>query len=225
MFKCKFCNKKYNDHNSFANHEYRCPKNLNRKYKNGMKGKKGCNASIKAKMNNTICIVTEETREKMRQSRIGTKLSTKTKEKISLKLKNKKSNFKGKKHRQESMIKSSISHINNPNKKFNNTSIEQKIAKKLKQLNIEYKQNIGLENIANVDFYLPKYNIVIFCDGCYYHNCSIHFPEKYKERRIRDKEQTEKLNLLNYIIYRFWEHEINESPENCIKKIGLLDQQ
>jgi hypothetical protein len=40
MFICKYCDKEFSKR-SHKNHELRCPKNVNRKYKNGMTGKKG----------------------------------------------------------------------------------------------------------------------------------------------------------------------------------------
>lgn len=46
---CTYCNKQCKNQNSFKNHERTCPENPNRKYKNGMTGKKGSNQYIKAK--------------------------------------------------------------------------------------------------------------------------------------------------------------------------------
>lgn len=48
MYKCVYCGKECNKR-SHKNHELRCPKNLNRVYKNGMLGKKGSNQYIKSK--------------------------------------------------------------------------------------------------------------------------------------------------------------------------------
>lgn len=109
--------------------------------------------------------------------------------------------------------------IEHPNKKFSNTLIERKITEELTKRNIYYQQNIGLCKIANVDFYLPEYNTVIECDGCYYHNCLIHYPEYHKEVRIRDCQKTKLFLSRGFNIYRFWGHEINESVEKCINKI------
>jgi len=50
MLTCKFCNKECIKR-SHKNHEFRCPLNINRVYKNGMLGKKGSNQYIKAKEN------------------------------------------------------------------------------------------------------------------------------------------------------------------------------
>lgn len=48
MSNCQFCNKETNTR-SHKNHELRCPNNPNRKYKNGMLGKRGRNQYTKAK--------------------------------------------------------------------------------------------------------------------------------------------------------------------------------
>lgn len=49
MLICQYCNKECKNKNSHTNHERTCPKNPDRKYKNGMTGKKGSNQFIKAK--------------------------------------------------------------------------------------------------------------------------------------------------------------------------------
>lgn len=49
LFICHFCGSKRNNSNSLKNHERCCPCNPDRKYKNGMTGKKGSNQFLKAK--------------------------------------------------------------------------------------------------------------------------------------------------------------------------------
>ena len=84
--------------------------------------------------------------------------------------------------------------INNSNRKFSDTSIELKVEEELKKRLIEYKKNIVIENIARVDFYLPDSNVIIFCDGCYWHNCKEHHPNSNPKRKEIDKRQTKELN-------------------------------
>lgn len=114
--------------------------------------------------------------------------------------------------------------INNPIKKFSNTSIEIKIKEELEKRgfikNKDFFQNKGMFNIANVDFYLPKYNTVIECDGCYWHGCkTCGFVKHHKFRRVNDIRNTLLLREMNIETYRFWEHEINSSASECINKI------
>ena len=111
--------------------------------------------------------------------------------------------------------------INNPNRIFKNTSIELKVEKELKNRKINYQKQVGLCNIAIVDFYLPEHNIVIEADGCYWHGCPIHFPNNLKGKE-KDKLKTETLIANGYQVYRFWECEINASPKMCIDRLNLL---
>ena len=50
-----------------------------------------------------------------------------------------------------------LGNLNNPQKKYCNTSIEKKIKAELIKRQLLFKQNINIENIANVDFFLPEY--------------------------------------------------------------------
>jgi very-short-patch-repair endonuclease len=122
----------------------------------------------------------------------------------------------------EQRIKIRESVIKNPSKKFKDTSIEIKIENELQLRNISYKKQVPLCKIARVDFFLPNYNIVIQCDGCHWHNCPIHLnPVPLKGKNERDKYQDSVLISNGYKVYRFWEHEINESVEKCINSLGL----
>lgn len=114
--------------------------------------------------------------------------------------------------------------LNNPNRKFKDTSIELKIEEELKIRSIHYEKQVPLCKIAIVDFYLPKQRIVIQCDGCYWHGCPIHQRSTIKnieERRERDKNKDSILTFNGFNVYRFWEHEINQSVEDCINKLIL----
>ncbi len=101
--------------------------------------------------------------------------------------------------------------INNPNRVFRDTKIELKIEKELQKRNINYQKQVPLCRIAIVDFYLPEYRIVIQCDGDYWHN--------KLEQKERDERQDKVLIFNGFNVYRFWEHEINKSAEECINKI------
>ena len=101
--------------------------------------------------------------------------------------------------------------INNPNRKFKETSIELKIEIELLRRGINYQKQVPLCKIAIVDFYLPEYRIVIQCDGDYWHN--------RPGAKERDERQDKVLTFNGFNVYRFWQHEINESPEKCINKL------
>lgn len=101
--------------------------------------------------------------------------------------------------------------ISHPTCSNKDTGIELKIEAELQRRNINYQKQVPLCKIARVDFYLPEYRIVIQCDGDYWHN-KPGIPE-------RDERQDKVLTFNGFNIFRFWEHEINESPKKCIDKI------
>lgn len=156
----------------------------------------------------------------MSKAKKGTTLSKETRNKMSVSISGKNHYNYGKHMSAETKLKQSLSKINNLPKKFKDTSIEIKIKEELIKRNIEFKQNYPLENIANVDFYLPIYKTVIECDGCFWHGCPEHNPE-WDKRIEKDKTKTEKLVQSGYTVYRFWEHEINKSPKECIDRLIL----
>lgn len=113
-------------------------------------------------------------------------------------------------------------HLSGGNKKFKNTGIELKIENELKIRCIKYEKQVPLCRIAVVDFYLPDYNIVIECDGCFWHGCQIHYPTRKQEVRGKDQYKTDVLLKNGFAVYRFWEHDINQSPSNCVDSIILI---
>lgn len=156
----------------------------------------------------------EERRKNISDALKGREISLKWKEKLS-------NSHLGHKQPNEVREKIRTFQINNPNKKFKNTSIELKIENELKERGIVYIPQVSLCNIAIVDFLLPDLNTVIQCDGCYWHGCPLHFPNNNK-RKERDNFQDKILSLSGYKVYRFWGHEINKSVKECIDKINLF---
>jgi very-short-patch-repair endonuclease len=102
--------------------------------------------------------------------------------------------------------------------KFKNriTSIELKIERELRKRNIYYKKQLPLLNRTVVDFYLPKYKVVIYCDGSFWHN------SKWAEKqgvREKDRKQSKILIANGYKVFRFPEIKINKSPKKCVDKV------
>ena len=160
----------------------------------------------------------KETIEKMRIVASKRVISQKTREKMretAIKNGRKPPCMKGIKRSPETRNKIRIWHLNHPNKKFKDTSIELKMRNALLNLGlkeeVDFFRNINVENVANVDFYFPSLKLIIQCDGNYWHNLP--------KRRERDFRQDSILNKRGYEIYRFWENEINRSVYDCIKTI------
>lgn len=83
------------------------------------------------------------------------------------------------------------------------TSIEKKVKKTLNKLNINYKQEYGIDNWS-LDFALLNYKIAIEADGSYWHSD--------REIKERDKKRdNELLNKYNWKTIRLKEKTINKS--------------
>ncbi len=133
---------------------------------------------------------------------------------VSEALEGKPSAFKGKHHTLETkkkLRKATIRQLASGKMKRKDSSVELKMEGELKKNNINYQKHASLCNITVADFYLPKYKIVIYVDGDYWHNLS--------NVKNRDKNQTKILEENGYKVFRFWEHEINKSTKECINKI------
>ena len=99
------------------------------------------------------------------------------------------------------------------------TTIEVKIQNFLKQLNIEYftHQYMNIEHSYQCDILIPSLNLVIECDGDYWH--------KYPIGREIDKIRTSELIEKGFKVLRLWENEIRAMNLNnfvlCLKGVEL----
>jgi len=139
--------------------------------------------------------VSDEIRKKMSEARKGKPRSDEIKRKISETLKR----------------KIASGELSLP-KKWKDTSIELIIEEKLRGQDINYVKQKYIKNVGLVDFFLPDSNLIIECDGDYWHNVS----GAQQKDTNRDFAST---FCHQYKTIRFWEHEINKSPEKCLKKI------
>jgi len=91
---------------------------------------------------------------------------------------------------------------------FKDTKIEKKIQKFLKKLGIEFftHQYMKIEHGYQCDILIPSMNLVIECDGCYWHK----YPIGLEKDHIRTKELIEK----GFKVLRLWEFEINKISIN-----------
>lgn len=97
---------------------------------------------------------------------------------------------------------------------LSSSSIEIKIENVLKDLNIEYvkqKRLVTAKRAFYLDFWIPKYELVIECNGEYWHR----LPDKI----IRDKILENSCIKHNKNILWLWENEINNDIDSCKNKI------
>jgi DNA mismatch endonuclease (patch repair protein) len=91
------------------------------------------------------------------------------------------------------------------------TSIEVAIAEAMRRRGWRFEEQKTIKGISIVDFYVPSLNAIIFCDGDYWHSLLWRIP--------KDKRVTQELIDLGYRVYRFWEKDIRQSPDECLNQI------
>jgi len=92
------------------------------------------------------------------------------------------------------------------------TKIELKIQNFLRELNIEFytHQYMHIEHGYQCDIFIPSMNMVIECDGVYWHS----YPTGKDIDRIRTEELLEK----GFKVLRLWEFEINDMTIDKFKE-------
>ena len=109
------------------------------------------------------------------------------------------------------------------------TRIENKIEDYIKSLNIIYKKNYRIGRFL-VDFYLMDYNLIIECDGDYWHSNPRFYDFKNLDKiqiknKDRDKRKEEMLKENEIKFIRFWEYDIHNSFNIVAEKINNIINQ
>lgn len=117
-----------------------------------------------------------------------------------------------------------IKRLENREMPFRDTKIEKMISNEMKKRGIVFIPQYAIDGKFVCDFFIPKYNLVIECDGDYWHaNPLIYNSNKLDTRQInkvrRDKWKDKYLREKGFIIMRFFETDINKSVSDCIDKV------
>ena len=114
----------------------------------------------------------------------------------------------------------------------NDTKIEVLLRKALWNRGYRYRKNYR-DLPGKPDIALTKYKIAIFCDGEFFHgkdwevlrprleksNNSEYWISKISKNRKRDDEVNKKLLFMGWTVIRFWENDIKNNTDECIKVI------
>lgn len=104
------------------------------------------------------------------------------------------------------------------------TFIEKKVEQFLKLHNIKYKKEYKIGKFF-IDFYLPKYNVCIECQGDYWHANPYKYDRKnlkyqmQKDNVRRDKIKYFYLKRNNVTLLNLWEYEIRKNFDRIKSKI------
>jgi len=106
------------------------------------------------------------------------------------------------------------------------TKIEHAMEKILSSAELKFEAHPKL--LGSPDFVIPRKKIAIFCDGDFWHGYNYNGkkkpPAKFWRQKIegtmkRDKSISRRLRNDGWSVLRFWEHDIEERPDFCLKKI------
>jgi DNA mismatch endonuclease (patch repair protein) len=73
------------------------------------------------------------------------------------------------------------------------------------------------------DFVFPKFKLVVFVDGCFWHGCPKHatkpatnrafWRNKFARNKARDRVMNRTLRQLGWTVLRVWQHELSRKNE------------
>ena len=183
--------------------------------------------------------LSEETKRKMR----GKKHSAEYKRKMSKRMDGVKNPYYGKTHSKEIRRKMKGRKVSEETRKVirrnrlsqifpvKDTKIEKILQSMLKDNEIKYETHRmyvkrGLRIHGQPDIFI-KPNICIYADGDYWHaNPKFYKPndviiqnKKAKDKWKTDKEITAKNEKQGYVVLRYWEYDILNSPKTCLREI------
>lgn len=108
------------------------------------------------------------------------------------------------------------------------TTPEVKLRKALWRRGVRYRKGTRVAGIRP-DLVLPRMNVVVFVDGCFWHGCPQHYVKplsndafwasKLRANVERDIKQTAKLQAAGWRVCRFWEHEVMADVEECADQV------
>lgn len=116
-------------------------------------------------------------------------------------------NFLGKKHseetkdtiRQKAVLQRSAARVSP-------TQPEQRVQEHLKSLGIDFETEVAVAGRFVADIFVRQYNLMLFVDGCYWHACPRHFPNKLASESDSRRERL--ITRAGYKVGQIWEHEV-----------------
>jgi very-short-patch-repair endonuclease len=103
------------------------------------------------------------------------------------------------------------------------TSIERIMRGLLENESITFEAQFKVPNSRyRADFYLDEYNIIIECDGDYWHANPQMFPDPTESQlKVIQKDSNKNAFYRNagYVVFRFWENDIWDNREMCFQQV------
>ena len=113
------------------------------------------------------------------------------------------------------------------------TKPEITLRKALWKLGLRFRIHHGLPGRPDIVF--PRYRLVVFVDGCFWHRCPLHWRaprtnSEFWEQKISGNQQRDaavngELDATGWRVIRLWEHEVKESPSAAAERIKAFIKQ
>ena len=112
------------------------------------------------------------------------------------------------------------------------TEAENRLCFELRRLGLRYTVNRAPvpEIRSRPDVVFLSAQVAVFVDGCFWHGCPIHgtspkinrawWKAKLAANRRRDARTNRLLRKAGWVVLRFWEHEVLESPRRLARTIA-----
>ena len=111
-----------------------------------------------------------------------------------------------------------------------NTKPEIALRAALWSLGLRYRLHYPISGTPDVVF--PRQRVAVFVDGCFWHGCPEHsvkpktnsafWKDKLEKNVERDRGNEIELAELGWTLVRFWEHEVEQSPNECAARVLAL---
>lgn len=114
--------------------------------------------------------------------------------------------------------------------KSTDSSLERAVRARLHKHGLRFRKHSRLPGKPDVVF--PTARLVVFIDSCFWHGCQEHVrmprsnTEYWTTKIARNKRRDEYVNneyaSTHWKVMRFWEHEITEDIDICVRRIASL---
>ncbi len=83
--------------------------------------------------------------------------------------------------------------------------------------------------VVRPDFIFPAAKLVVFVDGCFWHQCPLHatlpasrrsyWLPKLEANKARDRRNGRALRKRGWKVLRIWEHSVQRDADRCVRRI------
>ncbi|MGW5364476.1 very short patch repair endonuclease [Actinopolymorpha pittospori] len=102
------------------------------------------------------------------------------------------------------------------------------------QLGLRFRLHRRVAAGCTADFVLPKYQMAVFVDGCFWHGCPEHgarefrgpnserWAAKIEQNRARDRRNSDAARAAGWTVVRVWECEIRRDTEAAARRLAEI---